>query len=63
MVDAGEWCAVRDGLKGRPSPIAVGGRSHLPAELHRRLVDTSLAASLLHDSIPGVVGVAGRDTN
>lgn len=63
VVDAGEWCVVGDGLKGRPGPIAIGGGSHFPAELHRRPVDASLAAALPRDGIPREVRVAGGDTD
>lgn len=63
MVDAGERCVISDGLKGRPGPVAIGGRCHFPAELHRCLVDASLAAAILHDGIPREVGVTGSDTD
>ena len=63
MVDAGEWCVISDGLKGRPSPVAIRGRCHFPAELHRCLIDASLAAAILHDGIPREVGVTRSDTD
>lgn len=63
MVDTGEWRVVGDGLEGRPGPIAISGGGHFPAELHGRLVDASLIAALLHDSVFGEMGVAGRDTD
>lgn len=63
MVDTGEWRVVGDGLEGRPGPVAVSGGGHFPAELHRRLVDASLNAALLHDSVFGEMGVAGRDAD
>lgn len=63
VVDTGEWCVISNGLKGRPSPIAISGGSHFPAELHGCLVDASLATALLHDSIPREVGVTGSDTD
>lgn len=63
VVDTGEWRVVGDGLEGRPGPVAISGGGHFPAELHRRLVDASLMAALLHDSIFGEMGVAGRDTD
>lgn len=63
VVDTGEWSIVSDGLKGRPGPIAISGGCHFPAELHRRLVDASLTAALLHDSILGEMRVTGGDTD
>ena len=63
MVDTGEWRVVGDGLEGRPGPVAISGGGHFPAELHRCLVDASLIAALLHDSIFGEMGVAGRDAD
>ena len=63
MVDTGEWCVVSDGLKGRPGPIAISGGGHFPAELHRRLIDASLAAALPRDGIPREMRVAGGDTD
>lgn len=63
VVDAGERCVISDGLEGRPSPVAIRGRCHFPAELHRCLVDASLAAAILHDGIPREVGVTGSDTD
>lgn len=63
MVDTGERCVVGDGLEGRAGPVAISRGSHFPAELHGRLVDASLIAALLHDSIFGEMGVAGRDTD
>lgn len=63
MVDTGERCIVGDSLKGRPGPVAVGGGSHFPAELHRCLVDASLTAALLHDGILGEMRVTGGDTD
>lgn len=63
MVDAGEWRVVSDGLKGRPGPVAISGGGHLPAELHRCLIDASLAATLLHDGVLGEMGVTGGNAN
>lgn len=63
VVDAGERRVVGDGLKGRAGPVAISGGGHFPAELHRGLVDARLAAALLHDGVPGEMGVARGDTD
>lgn len=63
VVDAGVGRGVGDRLEGRSGSVGVGGRRHLPGEVHLRLVDTRLLAALLHHRVFGVVGVAGGDAH
>ena len=59
VVDAGVGRAVGDGLEGRARPAAVGGRGHLPGEVHLGLVDAGLLAAAPGHRVLWVVGVAG----
>ena len=59
VVDAGVGRAVGDGLEGRAGAAAVGGRGHLPGEVHLGLVDARLLAPAPGHRVLRVVGVAG----
>lgn len=63
VVDAGVGRGVSDRLEGRAGSVGVGGRRHLPGEVHLCLVDARLVAALPHHRVFGVMGVAGGDAH
>ena len=63
VVDTGVGRAVGDGLEGGAGPTAVGGRGHLPREVHLGLVDARLLTPPPGHRVLWVVGVAGGHTH